>query len=723
MGKDTSSVKIISDIHGLHEGIALSAGKYQIVAKTWEVLACVCIPGVTFAFDKSFIRPQVVDQIKKLEAAFLEHPLARVFVFGHTDKVGSDSYNKELSERRAHSALAFITNDTDVWEDLYNKENWGLRPIQEMLIDLGYKPGLADGEDGPKTQAAVKEFQKSWSLSESGHADKETRKLLFSEYMSGKHDIKIDAEQFLEPKYMGCGEFNPVVNTEEKFEPNRRVSFFLFHPEKFPQIPCKLGDMSPCKKLMEPKTPRHQDSFQCLFFDNLAHGCGCEGEVKSNKFTLTGSLFYNRIWDYNTAPKLPKTEVIAAIEELLPGAYCELYLENQPSGKFILHSTTFLSDDGEFEFKEINAITKTRLRIHLKYRDNSVVLVQGLSNTLKDSDFHIQLNEVVWYEFDLDTSKWSKENPNLDLGKTEIKKDHFIDICDAYKTVWFGHKRMKELVEYDLPLCKINYPEPEKSVSNASKTMQLLKLDLKDRDVILHEYGHFIGFHALGGLGSAGYLYNDEPGHGPTTEEHYESAWDEGHATFLSCALSDDPHYHDGYDAFLDMYLDTDNTTTGPHCEGSIQEALWHILKINNLLLKDGFWPAFTYNLRKPHTIFDFYNNWKDLKLNGLSKIAETFKKFNIECGYEYLDGSRKFTATKDLKNIDVSKKQFFTIDQLFDAFGKNDAGVLIKYKEEFYNRNKYFNSGSLGKGSTITDPKIVIGSSYIIPKRFKISI
>ncbi len=243
-----------------------------------QFLECASIPGVTFEFDKSFVRPSVVDHLAALQAALKKHPAAKVLVFGHTDKVGSETYNKALSERRANSVYAFITNDVNTWEQLYTAENWGIKSVQEVLADLGgpYHPGLVDGKSGPKTEAAIKNFQKDNGLVVDGVAGPNTRKKLFMAYMSGKHDIKLTADDFLDPKHIGCGEFNPVIQTEEANEANRRVMFYLFDAKRPPSFPCKEGDVCPCKKQMTPPKPRYVDTFACSFYDSVAKDCGCE---------------------------------------------------------------------------------------------------------------------------------------------------------------------------------------------------------------------------------------------------------------------------------------------------------------------------------------------------------------------------------------------------------------------------------------------------------------
>jgi len=243
-----------------------------------QFLECVAIPGVTFEFDKSFVRPSVVGEIKNLEQAISSYPDAKIMIFGHTDKVGPDPYNKALSERRALSVFAFITDDADTWETLYNEEDWGIRVIQQILADFGgdFDPGPVDGINGSKTKIAIKNYQDARGLAIDGIAGPNTRKEMFTEYMTGKHDIKLKPDQFIDPKHMGCGEYNPVKATEEPHEPNRRVMFYLFHKDRPPKLPCKTGDLKPCEKQKTPPSPRFRDTFLCSFYDSLGRKCSKE---------------------------------------------------------------------------------------------------------------------------------------------------------------------------------------------------------------------------------------------------------------------------------------------------------------------------------------------------------------------------------------------------------------------------------------------------------------
>ncbi len=264
------------------EGLALSRThtiRVRMKKSPPQFLECCTIPGVTFAYDKSFIRPAVVDYMQPLEEALDRNPDARVLIFGHTDKVGDEHYNKALSERRALSAYAFIVNDAATWEQLYNEENWGVAVVQEILgaLDEPYYLGPITGwNDGP-TQAAVRRYQEDRGLAVDGVAGPQTRGVLFEEYMTGKHDIELTPDQFVDPKHMGCGEFNPIEDTEAAHEPNRRVVFYLFHKERPPRAPCQHGSTGPCHLQMEQSEFRFVETFRCSFYDSISKKCSGEG--------------------------------------------------------------------------------------------------------------------------------------------------------------------------------------------------------------------------------------------------------------------------------------------------------------------------------------------------------------------------------------------------------------------------------------------------------------
>ena len=55
-----------------------------------------------------------------------------------------------------------------------------VRQAQIALRGAGYEPGRIDGVMGPKTQAAIREFQASHSLPQTGRLDETTQQQLFA---------------------------------------------------------------------------------------------------------------------------------------------------------------------------------------------------------------------------------------------------------------------------------------------------------------------------------------------------------------------------------------------------------------------------------------------------------------------------------------------------------------------------------------------------------------
>lgn len=233
------------------------------------------VPGVAFNKETSFIGPKGAAGFKTLDKTFSDwktkYPKAQIVIYGHSDPEERDA--KSLSERRAQSAYAFIINDAGAWEKLYLQEKWGLARLQLLLKDLGFYPGTVDGKDGPQTQAAFKALQRKSSLPESGKEDAATRKALFSAYMKGKHDIRIEASRFRKVAgnpWMGCGALNAAKEGMGMAE-NRRVAFLLLNESKvFPiHFYCQDGNDSACRRQCQRSGTRSMPGNQCLFYDQL----------------------------------------------------------------------------------------------------------------------------------------------------------------------------------------------------------------------------------------------------------------------------------------------------------------------------------------------------------------------------------------------------------------------------------------------------------------------
>ena len=66
--------------------------------------------GVTFAFDSATLNSQFYPVLDKVSTTLAEYDKTIIEVAGHTDNVGSDQYNQQLSERRANSVAAYLAS-------------------------------------------------------------------------------------------------------------------------------------------------------------------------------------------------------------------------------------------------------------------------------------------------------------------------------------------------------------------------------------------------------------------------------------------------------------------------------------------------------------------------------------------------------------------------------------------------------------------------------------
>lgn len=71
----------------------------------------VALPGdVLFDFDRSDIRADAQPVLDQLVKVLINYPSPRVEISGHTDSMGSDEYNRSLSEQRAVSVSAYLSS-------------------------------------------------------------------------------------------------------------------------------------------------------------------------------------------------------------------------------------------------------------------------------------------------------------------------------------------------------------------------------------------------------------------------------------------------------------------------------------------------------------------------------------------------------------------------------------------------------------------------------------
>ena len=66
------------------------------------------LPDVTFAVDSTAISPSFQSTLTSVAQSMNQYPNSLIDVYGHTDSTGSDSYNMDLSKRRADAVARYL---------------------------------------------------------------------------------------------------------------------------------------------------------------------------------------------------------------------------------------------------------------------------------------------------------------------------------------------------------------------------------------------------------------------------------------------------------------------------------------------------------------------------------------------------------------------------------------------------------------------------------------
>ena len=244
-------------------GLPLTVGSHNIVRITRPQRVRFLQPGLDgFAFNSSFPSPGVLQlfllpEFRSHLEASTEGAQPFVRVFGHTDATGSESANKQVSERRAQAMSALLTADANVFKDLARHEDWGLVEAQVMLRVLRCDPGPPDGDLGRMTSRALEVFQHQFNtgmfhrhlgtenpspISVTKQLDRVTFDALLDAFVSA-----LSPE--LDPSHIatvaGCSEFNHANDEPSK---NRRACIAVYPslPLHHDKAPCRTADHTVC---------------------------------------------------------------------------------------------------------------------------------------------------------------------------------------------------------------------------------------------------------------------------------------------------------------------------------------------------------------------------------------------------------------------------------------------------------------------------------------------
>ena len=88
-----------------------------------------------FDFDKAVLRPAGMERLDQLAAQARSLNLEVILAVGHTDRIGSDSYNQGLSERRAEAVKTYLVSKGIEANRIYTEGKGETQPVTGTQCD------------------------------------------------------------------------------------------------------------------------------------------------------------------------------------------------------------------------------------------------------------------------------------------------------------------------------------------------------------------------------------------------------------------------------------------------------------------------------------------------------------------------------------------------------------------------------------------------------------
>ena len=93
--------------------------------------------GLLFDFDSDRIRSDAAHNLRNFAASLKNYPSTNILIVGHTDSVGTQAYNQNLSERRSASARNFLIAERVAANRLQIAGRGELEPVAANATEAG----------------------------------------------------------------------------------------------------------------------------------------------------------------------------------------------------------------------------------------------------------------------------------------------------------------------------------------------------------------------------------------------------------------------------------------------------------------------------------------------------------------------------------------------------------------------------------------------------------
>jgi outer membrane protein OmpA-like peptidoglycan-associated protein len=107
------------------------------VSRVGEGIAVTFASGILYPFNSTEILPAGKENLQSLANSLEKYPNSDVLIVGHTDSVGTDAYNLDLSQRRAQAASAYLQSLGVPASRLHAVGKGESEPIQPNDTDAG----------------------------------------------------------------------------------------------------------------------------------------------------------------------------------------------------------------------------------------------------------------------------------------------------------------------------------------------------------------------------------------------------------------------------------------------------------------------------------------------------------------------------------------------------------------------------------------------------------
>jgi outer membrane protein OmpA-like peptidoglycan-associated protein len=141
----------ITDMAGSAVNVAGKAQNLQVKETATEIRIEINA-DVLFDFDKATIKPEAASALHNVAEIINEKGKGRaVKIDGYTDSKGSDAYNQKLSERRADSVKAWLTQKEGLSQAKMTTQGFGAK----QPVAPNTKPDGSDDPDGRQKNRRV----------------------------------------------------------------------------------------------------------------------------------------------------------------------------------------------------------------------------------------------------------------------------------------------------------------------------------------------------------------------------------------------------------------------------------------------------------------------------------------------------------------------------------------------------------------------------------------